>query len=81
MSVKSGFVSQTDVIMQFSICEKFSCGKSPSGYSEDRIVASDHHFGILDGSRGPSYARSDVITATLDEAVAFIEAHSRRHKP
>nr|WP_321462737.1 hypothetical protein [uncultured Cohaesibacter sp.] len=60
--------------MPFSIIEQFSCGKVKNGYSEDRIIHSRHHFGILDGSRGPHYSGSEVITAMLDDARAFIES-------
>ena len=60
--------------MPFTILEQFSCGKAKTGYSEDRVVASNHHFGILDGSRGPVYAGADVITAMLDEARAYMES-------
>lgn len=59
--------------MTFTTVEQFSCGKSVSGYTEDRVVLSDHHFGILDGSRGPAVSGPDVITALLDAAKAFIE--------
>ena len=60
--------------MPFSVLEQFSCGKAPNGYSDDRIILSENHYGILDGSRGPIYEGSDVISALLDDAKAMIES-------
>ena len=57
--------------MTFSILEKFTCGKSLDGYSEDRVFSSNNHFGVLDGSRGPNDVGKDTITAILDKAVLF----------
>lgn len=58
--------------MQITILEHFSCGKARNGYSEDRVVQTPHHFGVLDGSRGPAYRQSDVITAIMEDAVAML---------
>lgn len=58
--------------MNFTIKETFTCGKSISGYTEDRIVHSNNHFGILDGSPGPSAQNTDLISQILDHAVNFL---------
>lgn len=60
--------------MQINYLEAFSLGKAEDGYSEDRLIRTAHHFGVLDGSRGPSYSKSDVITAIMDDAVAMLDA-------
>ncbi|WP_316861464.1 hypothetical protein [uncultured Cohaesibacter sp.] len=62
--------------MRMKIVETFSCGKATSGYNEDKLVSSDNHFGILDGSRGPFYRGTDVIAAMLDDAKGLIEHFS-----
>lgn len=60
--------------MQVAILERFSQGKAPSGYSEDRIVDTPGIFGVLDGSAGPAGTGPDLITALLDDAVDQIAA-------
>lgn len=59
--------------MQVTHLEAFSLGKAEDGYSEDRLVRTAHHFGVLDGSRGPAYGGADVITSIMDDAVAMME--------
>ena len=59
--------------MTITIREDFTCGKALSGYSEDRLVRGAHLFGILDGSRGPDVAGSDLISDILDQAVAYLQ--------
>ena len=54
------------------ILEQFSRGKALDGYSEDRLIQTPFHFGVLDGSRGPAYDKSDVISAIMDAAVALM---------
>ena len=60
--------------MSFILAEQFSCGKAIGGYSEDRIILSDNHFGILDGSRGPDISSPDVITAILNASVDYLQS-------
>lgn len=59
--------------MKFEILEEFTLGKASTGYSEDRLVRSKHHFGVLDGSRGPKDIGQAVITSILDSACQFIQ--------
>ncbi|WP_114009888.1 hypothetical protein [Cohaesibacter intestini] len=60
--------------MQITHLEAFSLGKAEDGYSEDRLIRTAHHFGVLDGSRGPGYGEADVITAIMDDAVSMMGA-------
>lgn len=57
------------------VLERFSRGKaSEGGYTEDRLIETPHHCGVLDGSRGPGYPGAEVVTAILDRAVDDIAA-------
>ena len=60
--------------MKLSVLERFSQGKSPCGYTEDRIVEGPAFWGILDGSPGPLGTGRAMITDILDRAVARLEA-------
>ncbi|GAA0773204.1 hypothetical protein E1180_10820 [Roseibium denhamense] len=62
--------------MTFSILEAFTIGKSECGYSEDRLVQTANHFGVLDGSRGPDGLPKEVITSILDSAKDHIKGMS-----
>ncbi|WP_395173251.1 hypothetical protein [Roseibium alexandrii] len=58
--------------MMFSTIETFARGKTNCGYSEDRLVQTPNHFGVLDGSRGPDALAKDAIQEILDSACAYI---------
>jgi hypothetical protein len=62
--------------MTFTIAEHFTCGKDSRGYSEDRIVISENHFGVLDGSRGPEDLGRETISAILDTATEYLTSIS-----
>ena len=58
--------------MPFTIFENFTRGKDSLGYSEDRVITSENHFGVLDGSRGPEDLGKETISAILDSAVEYL---------
>ncbi len=60
--------------MPFSIVEQFCEGKSADGYTEDRIIRSENHFGVLDGSRGPADVGKEIITSVLDTARDYLQS-------
>ncbi|MFS4581195.1 hypothetical protein [Phaeobacter sp. C3_T13_0] len=60
--------------MKSEVLQRFSLGKDPTGYTEDRIVEASGFIGILDGSAGPLGEGRNLITAILDSAVATIES-------
>ena len=63
--------------MEVTHLEAFSRGKAEDGDSEDRLIRTAHHFGVLDGSRGPAYGEADVITAIMDDAVMLMQSVPR----
>ncbi len=66
-------------VPEIRIIEKFAHGKiADNSYTEDRLVIGDNIFGVIDGSRGPGYMKTDMIQTALDAAVNIICAFEKK---